>query len=160
NAVKKLREQVAKMDVPSPIPVPETPEPEEKDADVRFVPLNLGWKQQVSTPDLKAFCELVVPAGKDVDLFCAGGQVLIMKKKGESKSCVQEGGQADAFGQSGGYGISPATACFDGKYAWIPMMCYGKPSRLLVVDVERERVTELKTDSGLPSEIPDKNFSP
>jgi hypothetical protein len=160
NAVKRLREQVAKMEVPSPTPMPETPEPEEKDADVRFVPLNLGWKQIVSTQDLKAFCELVIPAGKDVDLFCADGQVLIMKKKGEAKSIFDEHGQGYAFRQSGGFGISPATACFDGKYAWIPMMCYGKPSRLLVVDVEKEKVTELKADSGLPSEIPDKNFSP
>lgn len=161
NAVKKLREQAAKYELPKPTtPMPETPEPEEKDADVRFVPLNLGWKQLVSTQDLKAFCELVVPAGKDVDLFCADGQVLMMKRKGESKSIFDDHGQGYSFKQSGGYGISPATACFDGKYAWIPMMCYGKPSRLLIVDVEKEKVTELKADSGLPAEIPDKNFSP
>ncbi|MCE9528210.1 MAG: hypothetical protein K8R36_19385, partial [Planctomycetales bacterium] len=111
-------------------------------------------------PQLKSFCDLVVPCGKIADLFCSDGQVLIMKKKGESKLIFDAKGQNYSFKQSGGYGICPATACFDGKYAWIPMMCYGKPSRLLVIDVEKEKVTELKEESGLPTEVPDKNFSP
>ncbi len=161
-ALVSIKEQVAKYEVPKPTPpMPTVPESEEKDADVRFVPLNLAWKDiPASLPEMKASCDLVVPCGKDVDLFCSDGQVLIMKRKGESKLIFDAKGQNYSFKQSGGYGISPATACFDGKYAWIPMMCYGKPSRLLVVDVEKEKVTELKEDSGLPIEVPDKNFSP
>lgn len=161
-AMTKIKEQVAKYELPkATAPMPPPAEPEEKDADVRFVPLNLGWKDiPAAQPELKAFCELVVPAGKDIDLFCGDGQVLLMKKKGETKLIFDAKGQGYSFKQTGGYGIIPATACYDGKYAWLPMMCYGKPSRLLVVDVEKEKVTELKEDSGLPSEIPDKNFSP
>ena len=161
-AVAKMKDQVAKYELPKPTPpMPPPVEAEEKDADVRFVRLDLGWKDvPKEQPELKALCELVVPAGKEVDLFCADGQVLIMKKKGETKLIFDAKGEGYSFKQSGGYGISPATACFDGKYAWLPMMSYGKPSRLLVVDVEKEKVTELKADSGLPTEIPDKNFSP
>ncbi|MBC7856448.1 MAG: hypothetical protein IAF94_23710 [Pirellulaceae bacterium] len=161
-ATTKIKEQVAKYELPkATAPLPPPTEAEEKDADVRFVPLNLAWKDiPAAQPELKAFCELVVPAGKGVDLFCGDGQVLLMKKKGETKLIFDAKGQGYSFKQTGGYGIMPATACYDGKYAWIPMMCYGKPSRLLVVDVEKEKVTELKEDSGLPSEIPDKTFSP
>jgi hypothetical protein len=159
SAVKKLREQAAKIELPSPTPA--IPEPEEKDADVRFVPLVLPWKGFADAqPELKAGCELVIRAGKETDLFCALGQIVLMKKKGEAKLIYESEDKNYAFKQTGGFGISPSTACFDGKYAWIPMMCYGKPSRLLVVDVEKEKVTELKADSGLPTEIPDKNFSP
>jgi hypothetical protein len=158
-ALVKIKEQVAKNDIASTTPPLSPPaEPEEKDPDVRFVRLDLGWKDiPKEYPDLKAFCELVVPAGKDADLFCGDGQVLLMKKKGETKLIFDHKGQGYTFKQIGGYGISPATACFDGKYAWLPMMSYGKAARLLVVDVETEKVTELKADSGLPSEIPEKN---
>ncbi len=161
-ATTKIKEQVAKYELPkATAPMPPPAEPEEKDADVRFVPLNLGWKDiPKEQPELKAFCELVVPAGKDIDLFCGDGQVLLMKKKGETKLIFDAKGQGYSFKQTGGYGITPATACYDGKYAWLPMMCFGKPSRLLVVDMEKEKVTEIKEESGLPSEIPDKNFSP
>ena len=161
-ALVKLKEQVAKYEVPKPtLPVPIPAEVEDKDADVQFVPLSLNWKDiPAAQPELKASCDLVVPCGKVADLFCCDGQVLIMKKKGESKLIFDAKGQNYSFKQTGGYGISPSIACFDGKYAWIPMMCYGKPSRLLVVDVDKEKVTELKEDSGLPTEVPDKNFSP
>ena len=44
--------------------MPPPAEAEEKDADVRFVRLDLGWKDiPKEQPDLKASCELVVPAG-------------------------------------------------------------------------------------------------
>jgi hypothetical protein len=161
-ALTKIKDQVAKYELPKPTPpMPPPAEAEEKDADVRFVPLDLGWKDIPPTQaELKSSCDLVVPAGKDVDLFCGDGQVLIMRKKGETKLIFDAKGDGYSFKQSGGYGISPAAACYDGKYAWLPMMCYGKPTRLLVVDVEKEKVTELKEDSGLPVEIPDKNVSP
>jgi hypothetical protein len=161
-ALHKIKEQVAKYELPKPMPPgPPLVEIEEKDADIRFIPLDLGWKDiPKEQPELKAFCELVLPAGKDMDLFCGDGQVLLMKKKGETKLIFDAKGQGYSFKQTGGFGISPAIACFDGKYAWLPMMSYGKPSRLLVVDVENEKVTELKAESGLPSEVPDRNVSP
>lgn len=157
-ALVKIKEQVARYVLPQATPPTPPPEPEEKDADVRFVPLDLAWKDiPKERQELKSTCELVVPLGKDADLFCADGQVLLMKKKGESKLIFEAKGQGYNFRQIGGYGMTPAHACYDGKYAWLPMMSYGKPSRLLVVDVEKEKVTELKADSGLPSEIPAKN---
>src|SRR5205823_13039028 len=40
------------------------------------------------------------------------------------------------------------------------MMSYGKPSRLLIVDPEKEKVIEFKAEEGLPSEVPEKNSAP
>ncbi|MFN0018762.1 MAG: hypothetical protein ACKVP0_10925 [Pirellulaceae bacterium] len=161
-ALVKIKDQVAKYDVPPATPpMPPTPEPEEKDADVRFVPLDLGWKDiPPQLPDLKSFCELVVPAGKDADLFCAGGKVLLMKKKGETKLIFDAKDQYYSFKQFGSFGVSPAVACFDGKYVWLPLKAHAKPLRLIVIDVETEKVTELNADSGLPTEVPTKGYNP
>lgn len=161
-ALVKIKEQVAKYEPPRatpPLPMPA--EPEEKDADVRFVPLDLAWKDvSKDRPELKSSCESVLAVGGGADLFCREGQVLLMKRKGESKVLYDAAqGLGYFFKQFGGLGISPAAVCFDGKYAWLPMTAHGRPSRLLVVDVEREKVVELTAESGLPCEVLDKNYA-
>lgn len=160
-ALIKIKDQVAKYnDPPVTSPMPPPPEPEEKDADVRFVPLDLAWKDvSKERPELKSACESVLAVGNGADLFCREGQVLLMKKKGESKVLYDAAqGLGFFFKQFGGLGISPAAVCFDGKYAWLPMSGYGKPARLLVVDLEKEKVIEFKPEWGLPSEVQDKNY--
>lgn len=162
SAVAKIQDIVDKYEVPKPMPpMPEPSEAEITDADVKFVPLSLDWKGlPPGLPALKAYCDLVIPAGKEVDLFCREGQILLMKKKGEAKLIYDAQSPGYSFKHFGGQGMAPAYACYDGRYVWLPMMAFGKPSRLLVVDVETEKVTEITAEDGLPSDVPEQNLSP
>jgi hypothetical protein len=135
--------------VPRPEP---TPAKSDSDAQVSFKPLSLPWKSVVEAgPDADAACELFLPLGKAGDLFCHRGQILLARKKGEYK-LIWEGPTNLMFKHmtSAGYGAS--LACFDGKYAWVPLVDPGKPARLLVIDPATEKVSELTAKEGLPAD--------
>jgi hypothetical protein len=129
-------------------PKPPAPDP---DAQIVFAPLSLPWKTLLDGPETREVCELFLPLGKAGDLFCYRGQVLLSKKKGDYK-LIWEGSPNLMFRHMTSAGYGPSLACYDGKYAWVPVVDPGKPARLLVIDPATEKVSEVTTKEGLPGD--------
>ncbi len=136
--VEQQRQQLTRTATsPQPTPMPSrTPAPAvtpDPNAQIAFTPLALPWKTLLDGPDSRSTCELVVPLGKMGDLFCYRGQILLAKKKGEYK-LIWEGSSNLMFRHMTSAGYGPSLACYDGKYAWVPLVDPGTPARLLVID--------------------------
>jgi len=135
----------------SPAPAAAKPPTPDPNAQIVFTPLSLPWKTLLDGPETREVCELLLPLGKAGDLFCYRGQVLLSKKKGDYK-LIWEGSQNLMFRHMTSAGYGPSLACFDGKYAWVPLVDPGKPSRLLVIDPATEKVAEVTAKEGLPGD--------
>jgi hypothetical protein len=154
---KQMMARMAAARVPRPMPAvspapalpkPQTPDP---DAQIAFAPLVLPWKTLLDGPDAREVCELMLPLGKTGDLFCYRGQILLSKKKGDYK-LIWEGSTNLMFRHMTSAGYGPSLACYDGKYAWVPLVDPGKPARLLVIDPVTEKVSEVTAKEGLPGD--------
>jgi hypothetical protein len=124
---------------------PSSPQPAaDSAARVEFRPiiLPLGSSGTVSR------CEASLACGKDTDLFCSAARILLMKKKGEAKVIWEEASPGLSFFQ---FLDRNSMAAYDGKYAWIPLSVVTKVPRLLVVDPEGGKVTEVTAEHGLPT---------
>jgi hypothetical protein len=115
--------------------------PAASDSQIAFKQVALPWQQIF----VGARCELCLPCGPDVDLFGASGQILSMKKRGEAKVLWQ-----GDHGLNFRHFIATPLACYDGKYAWIPGSLPTKLPRLIVVDPQTGKVTEVTKEHGLP----------
>jgi hypothetical protein len=91
-------------------------------------------------------CQLWLAA--DVgDLVCGNGRVQLLKKQG---AVVQLWSDPDRGWSPRGPAFGRPLGCFDGRYAWIPLLHAGRPQRLLTIDVRGEKVVEWTRDDGLP----------
>lgn len=132
---------------PAPSEVKPQPEVEPAEpADIEFDEIDLPWKRLrgVGRPVQYGACQLCLAAG-GVDLFYGDGQLLLMKKRGEAVTLWEDDWQWFARPSAG-----PPWACYDGRYAWIPLVRTGFPQRLLMVDPREEKVIEWSSEDGLP----------
>ena len=167
-AVRNAREQLARQaEARKPrivtLPAarrPQAPQPSEArppeaptDVDAQIVfkqfALPLAYVAQQSR------CDLCLAAGPDIDLFGASGQILLMRKKGEAK-VIWRGNPGLSFRNF----ATPPSACYDGKYAWIPVSFPLKLSQLVVVDPQTGKVTEVTKDHGIPEGPVPVGFQP
>lgn len=156
NAAATLRAQRAKAAAarsePRPPPT-ETPEPDAPDAEVTFRPLALPFgPARFNNQEALGACELCLPLGDSADLFALRTQIAIAKKRGEAKVIWESERGGWEFTIAPGGVKSPALACYDGRFAWVPATMYGQPPRLLIVDPETEKVVEFTAADGLPHE--------
>jgi hypothetical protein len=162
-AVRNAREQLARQAetrrprvitppaaIRSPAPQPPQP-PSDGDVQIVFKQLALPWKNMPQA----SRCDLYLAVGPDMDLFGASGQMLLMKKKGEARPIWQ-----GDFGLSFRNFATPPSACYDGKYAWIPATFPLKLPQLLVVDPQSGKVDEVTKEHGLPEGPVPVGFQP
>ena len=142
------RQQPQSSQPPKP---PMSDVPAQSDAQVAFKPLALPWQRIHS----QTRCDMCLPAGPDVDLFGAAGQILLMKKKGEARLLWQ-----GDLGLNFRNFLGAPLACYDGKYAWIPASRPLKLPQLVIVDPQSGKVTEVTKEHGLPEGPVPVNYQP
>ena len=99
-----------------------------------FVPLHL---QPANIPHAFRLNGLI-PCGQGIDLLWGSGSACLMRSKGVLEPVFRAGGDQQ-FGQ----------ACFDGKYAWLPVV--GGRSLVLAIDPSTGSVVRFDAGDGLPA---------
>jgi hypothetical protein len=129
--------RVARPALPAPAATDDSP------AEIEFAEIPVQGDRFAGPIGASQLCLFVGNA----NLFCGYGQVLIMKEKGKLKKLWED---PEAKWSPVGWARQPAWACFDGKYAWIPLFRDGSAQRLVIVDPVAEKVIEWERDDGLP----------
>jgi hypothetical protein len=146
-SVEQIAARRAAAAAARPAAEPQIPEPAEP-AEIEFAEVKVPWKRPGTRdiPFMIGDFQLCLPAGK-ADLFFGNGQLWLMKASGEAKLLLHE---PDREWSAMGPTADPGWACFDGRYAWIPLTKRGAAQRLLLVDPESEKLIEWSEADGLP----------
>lgn len=119
---------------------------DERPPEVEFEEIKLLGQLPGGLANYMGWSQLCLSAGK-ANLFCGRGKILMLKKKGVV-TVLWEG--PDLEWTPGGWSSAHSMGCFDGRYAWIPMLHRGAAQKLFMVNVENESVIEWTRDDGLP----------
>lgn len=116
------------------------PEITEVAKEILPTPISLSLRgEKLTGPQLPLGC---VPAGPGRDVFFGNGILYLMRKRGD----------LEVLWRSKELACDPRSMAYDGRYFWASFFRFHRSPGLLVVDLEKGKITEFTQDDGLPGD--------